>query len=286
MKKFIHLNLKRFDVLDKLGGVNHQGDVFNWGEYITSEIDEYTKNVSQEYDVEFTAYFPETHLISATKGLSKDSQLSVGCQSVYRKDVEIGGNFGAFTTHRPASAMSQLGINHTIIGHFEERLDKNEMYELVGVNDSQIVNKLLNQEIKTAQKRGMKVLYCIGESLEQKDNWQIVLKEQLEIGLANIDLSDVAIAYEPVWAIGPGKTPPTAEQIKEISDYIKTLYPNTPLLYGGGLKKENAAEIANIDSLDGGLIALTRFSGKIGFYPDEYKEIVEAYLGIKDEVLV
>lgn len=286
MKKYIHLNLKRFDVSNEFGGVNHDKNLFNWGTNIVKELDSFTKELSGQNDMDLVMYFPEAHLLPAIAGLSKDSALVVGCQSVYRKDVEIGGNFGAFTTHRPASAMSQLGINHTIIGHFEERLDKNEMYELAGISDSTLINKMLNQEIKMSQKRGMKVLYCIGESLEQKNDWQNVLKEQLEIGLENIDLSDVAIAYEPVWAIGPSKTPPTAVQIKEISDYIKTLYPKTPLLYGGGLKKENAREIASIDSLDGGLIALTRFSGEIGFYPEEYKEIVEEYLGIKNEVLV
>lgn len=280
MKKLIHLNLKRFDVSDKLGGVNHQEDLFNWGESIVSEIDDYTKKISEEHDMEFAAYFPEAHLLTAIKGLSEDSKLGIGCQSVYRKDVEPGGNFGAFTTHRPASAMSQIGIEHTIIGHFEERLDKNELLGLVGVEDPKIVNDILNQEIKAAQKRNMKVLYCIGESLDQKENWQKILKEQLAIGLTDVDMSNLAIAYEPVWAIGPGKTPPTGEQIKEIADYIKTLYPNTPLLYGGGLKKENAAEIASIDSLDGGLIALTRFSGEIGFYPDEYQEIINEYLGL------
>ncbi|NTW37946.1 MAG: triosephosphate isomerase, partial [Syntrophobacteraceae bacterium] len=103
-----------------------------------------------------------------------------------------------------------------------------------------------------------------------------VLGRQLHEGLAGIDPSDIVLAYEPIWAIGPGKTPPSAEQIAAIAADIKRILP-CPLVYGGGLKKENATAIGAIRELDGGLIALTRFTGQIGFHPEEYLEIVDMY---------
>ena len=75
-------------------------------------------------EVEFAMYFPEVHLLNAAKAKTEDSPIKVGCQSVYRADTAVGGNFGAFTTNRPASAMVAAGCETTIIGHCEERNDK------------------------------------------------------------------------------------------------------------------------------------------------------------------
>jgi len=86
-------------------------------------------------------------------------------------------------------------------------------------------------------------------------------------------------AYEPVWAIGPGKTPPDRAYIQMIAQYIKEVSGGMDVVYGGGLKVDNAEMLAAIPEVDGGLIALTRFTGEIGFYPDEYLEIIKTYLG-------
>ncbi len=125
----------------------------------------------------------------------------------------------------------------------------------------------------------MKVLYCIGEKSEEQPNWQQVLREQLEIGLDGVDKSKVVIGYEPVWSIGPGKTPADKPYIQKIARFIKERTGGMDVVYGGGLKKDNAAMLASIAEIDGGLIALTRFQGEIGFYPDEYLEIIRTYLG-------
>lgn len=279
MTKYIHLNLKRFDVLNRLGGVNHQTKINQWASSIMEQVESELIELKKKHDVEFVVYLPEAHLLPALAAQSASQPLAVGCQSVFRKDVSPGGNFGAFTSNRPAAAMKQLGVNHTIIGHFEERLDKKELLQQANVTDFSSVNHVLNQEIKAAQNRQMKVLYCIGEAAEEKAQWQTVLKKQIEEGLAGVDESQIVIAYEPIWAIGPGKTPPTFTEIKEVSDYLKRLKPNIPVIYGGGLKLENAQGMAAIDSLDGGLIALTRFSGEIGFYPEEYLAIIKEYFG-------
>ena len=150
---------------------------------------------------------------------------------------------------------------------------------MAGKEDKTLVNKILNKEIALAIEAGISPLYCIGESLEERQtSWKKVLNLQIEEGLKGIDLTKVKIAYEPLWAIGPGKTPATAEEIKEVTDFIKSIV-NVPVLYGGGLKSDNAASVSKIEGVDGGLIALTRFSGEIGFYPEEYLEIIRLYLG-------
>ena len=206
------------------------------------------------------------------------SGAEVGCQGVYRQDVAPGVNFGAYTTNRPAAAMKALGVSSTIIGHCEERADKLGVLQEAGVSDTAAVNRLLNKEIACAAAQGMSVTYCIGEKAEERVRWQEVLAEQLAVGLAGIDKQRVIIAYEPIWAIGPGKTPPGADVIAPIARFIKDQTGGMPVVYGGGLKQDNAAMLASIPEIDGGLIALTRFQGEIGFYPDEYLDIIRIYM--------
>ena len=279
MKKYLYLNLKRFDILREFGGVNDDTDIKNWSSNIIKKVLEPLKKIKAKSDAEFVMYLPELHLFNALE--AADDTLSVGCQGIFYENVSKDGNFGAFTTHRVAAAMKQIGVKDVIIGHFEERKDKNNLLYMAGKEDKTLVNKILNKEIALAIEAGISPLYCIGESLEERQtSWKEVLKLQIEEGLKGIDLTKVKIAYEPLWAIGPGKTPATAEEIKEVADFIKSIV-NVPVLYGGGLKSDNAASISKIEGVDGGLIALTRFSGEIGFYPEEYLEIIKTYLEVK-----
>ena len=87
------------------------------------------------------------------------------------------------------------------------------------------------------------------------------------------------IAYEPIWSIGPGKTPAGKEYITKIAKFVKEKTNGMDIVYGGGLKQDNAEMLASIDEIDGGLIALTRFQGEIGYYPEEYLEIIRLYMG-------
>ena len=274
--KHIFLNLKRFDIPKDMGGVNSIAPIQEWGSYIVSNTQEQLKEYAGE-DVEFVMYFPEAHLISAANALEENSMVQVGCQSVYREDTAVGGNFGAFTTNRTANAVKAMGCTSTIIGHCEERKDKAGILAEAGVTDTAAVNRLLNKEIKAAIKAGLSVLYCIGESSEEQPRWQEVLKEQLSTGLEGVDTSKVTIAYEPIWAIGPGKIPPDQEYITMIGSFIKEVTGGLDVVYGGGLKVDNAKMLASIPVMDGGLIALTRFQGEIGYYPDEYLEIIKTY---------
>lgn len=276
--KHIYLNLKRFDVPADFGGVNRIAAVTDWASYIVKNTQETLKKYDVS-EVEFGMYFPEMHILNAIEAKTEDSPIKVGCQSVFRDDVNIGGNFGAFTTNRPAASMVAVGCETTIIGHCEERNDKNGILAEAGVTDTDAVNRLLNKEVKAAIAKGLTVLYCIGEKSEELEAWQEVLGKQLEIGLADIDTSKVVIAYEPVWSIGPGKKTADKEYITKISKFVKEKTNGMDVVYGGGLKQDNAEMLASIDEIDGGLIALTRFQGEIGYYPEEYLEIIKLYMG-------
>lgn len=257
--------------------MNRLAPVKAWGAHIVNATQEALSAYAGSA-VEFVQYYPEAHILGAVAARKDGSCIQIGCQGVYRRNTSVGGNFGAFTTNRPASAMAALGVRSCIIGHCEEREDKTGILAEAGVCDSAAVNRLLNQEVKEAVTQGMKVLYCIGEKSEEQVRWQEVLAQQLTIGLANVDKSKVVIAYEPIWSIGPGKTPADKPYIQKVARFIKEATGGMDVVYGGGLKLDNAAMLASIEEIDGGLIALTRFSGEFGFYPSEYLEIIRSYL--------
>ena len=275
--KHIFLNLKRFDIPVELGGVNRLSPVGEWGANIVHR----SEGGLSGYDprqVEFVDFFPEAHILGAAQARGEHSPIRLGCQGVFRADTSVRGNFGAFTTNRPAHAAAALGCEWTLIGHCEERNDKAGVLAEAGVSYTAAVNRILNAEIKAAQAAGLRVLYCVGETEAEQPCWQQVLGEALSIGLDDVDLSKIVIAYEPIWSIGPGKTPADRPYIEKIARFLKKGTGDVDVVYGGGLKADNAAMLASIPEVDGGLIALTRFSGEIGFYPEEYLEIIRLYM--------
>ena len=276
--KHLYLNLKRFDVPVEFGGVNRVAPIKDWGAFIV----ENTQDALAKYDqseVEFAQFFPEAHILGAAAAKNAGSPIKIGCQGVHRADTAVGGNFGAFTTLRPASAARALGCEYVIIGHCEERNFYNDTFAEAGVKDPSATNRILNQEILRATARGLRVLYCIGEKSEEQPQWEEVLGKQLDEGLAGVDRRRVVIGYEPVWSIGPGKTPAGKDYITMIARFVKERTGGMDVVYGGGLKTDNAEMLASIAEIDGGLIALTRFSGEIGWYPNEYLDIIRLYLG-------
>jgi len=305
----IFVNLKRFDVPKQLGGICPQADSEKWIQSVISNTIEFGLGKSER--VHLTYLLPESLLIAALKTKNKfpeseSKQLHIGCQSVFRENIEPGGNFGAFTSNLPASAAINLGCTWTMVGHSEERKDKFDMIaeydarvyrdlnQMQKANDA--INSLLNSAVLKALESGLNVLVCVGETAEergegafgqQKPRITKVLKSQLEMGLKGTEnfsaSKEIVIGYEPRWAIGPGKKPPEADYISFVSDLIKKevkdLYNYNPaVVYGGGLKEENAKMISSIPTIDGGLVALTRFTGDIGFNPDELRSIIDKYL--------
>lgn len=281
-KQHIFVNFKRFDVPVELGGVNRIATVQDWAPTIIKAVLPELEKYSSD-EVEFAQYYPEAHLLNAVEALGDSKALQIGCQGVYKNDVKVGGNFGAFTTQRPAAVAEAIGCTTTIIGHCEERNEKREFLEMAGVKDTAAVNKALNLEVLAAQERGLSVLFCIGERAEEVESWDEVIRTQLLEGLKGADLSKVVVAYEPVWSIGPGKTPADKQYITKVARLVKDTIGDVPVVYGGGLKEQNAEMLASIDEIDGGLIALTRFSGEIGFYPDEYLNIIKLYMNAKEK---
>lgn len=287
--KYIFLNLKRFDIASEYGGVNSISAPAQWGAHIAHELTARLSGIAHSaalHEYQFPVFLPEAHLIPAVSALAESEgciRPHIGCQGVYHADTTKGGNFGAFTTLRTANAMRQLGCTWTIIGHSEERRAKAEYMALAGAEPEHIraaVNTLLMQEVRCARKAGLSVLFCIGETAEEVPRRAEVLSEQLaalDADAGDAGTTETVIGYEPIWAIGPGKTPPSAQEIAQTARIVKTLCAY-PLVYGGGLKKENARAIGAVPELDGGLIALTRFSGDIGFYPQEYSEIIQEYM--------
>ncbi len=306
----IFVNLKRFDVPRRLGGICPKDNPAEWAQWV---IDESVRlSIGTLPDIHVTYFFPEALLIPAITALHACSNkergaIQVGSQGVFREDIVKGGNFGAFTTNLPAAAAKNLGCSWAIIGHSEERKDKFGLFERFDpavASDAAMIQKankmldaVINDEVLCAFTSDLNVLLCVGETAEergegafeeQKPRIEAVLKSQVEIGLQGVTKyypqKQLVIGYEPRWAIGPGKTPPGAEYIGFVSAYIKSvcreLFDIEPsIVYGGGLKEENAAMIAGIDTIDGGLVALTEFTGDIAFEPQGLKAIIETYLG-------
>lgn len=304
----IFVNLKRFDVPKELGGVCNEENPKAWIEDIVDKSVELGLGILEDMMVVYM--LPEAYIIPAIDRLKRYPAerirtLAIGVQGVYRTDVEKGGNFGALTTHLPAAAAVNIGCKGVIIGHCEERRDKQEIIEAfeshITRNEvlreklANVIDSLINKEVLAALKRKMNVLLCIGETAQQRGtgsldevklNVEKVLKGQLERGLVGVkdylDSTNIVVAYEPIWAIGPGKTPPDSEYIAFVSSYIKKitreiLGKELSVVYGGGLKEENAKMISEIDTVDGGLVALTKFTGDIGFSVEDLKVIIDEY---------
>ena len=154
---------------------------------------------------------------------------------------------GAYTGEISASMVKSAGASHVIVGHSERR-------QIFGETD-----EVCNKKLIAALNAGLKVIFCIGETLEQREDFESVLKTEIVDGFASItDFSNIIIAYEPVWAIGTGVVA-TTEDIVKVHTYIKDLVKETfgvdvPVLYGGSVKPSNSKEILALDEVDGVLI--------------------------------
>jgi len=307
--KEIYINLKRFEVPRKWGGLCPLDSPTTWIESVMEESVELGLGSLDELLLVYL--LPEGLIHAATTKLNQypgveTRMIGVGCQGVHWEDIRPGKNFGAFTSNLPASAARSLGSTWAIVGHSEERRAKLQVIQSYDphVEDraenrlraSQAVDQLVGEEVQCALGAGLNVLLCVGESAAQRGEGRFeaqqprieaVLKSQLLTNLQGVsdDLGErrVVIGYEPIWAIGPGKTPPGEEYISFISAYIQSVVRDKlnlelSIVYGGGLKEDNAGMIAGIETIDGGLVALTRFTGEIGFDVAGLKGIIEKYI--------
>ena len=176
----------------------------------------------------------------------QETNIHVGAQNMHWKES------GAYTGEISPDMLKCINVEYVIIGHSERRQYFNETDETV------------NLKVKSALEHGLKPIVCVGESLEQKEagNTEKIITSQVAKALEGLtldDLSNTIIAYEPIWAIGTGKTA-TAEDannsIKAIRNKIKELFntDDVTILYGGSVKPENAKELFSMPDIDGGLV--------------------------------
>ena len=191
---------------------------------------------------------PFTSLSEASK-LLKGSIIKLGAQNMHFEEN------GAFTGEVSSSMLKSAGCEYVILGHSERRTIFNESDELI------------NKKIKKALSSGLKPIFCVGELLEERENGSTndVVKRQVLKGLEGISASDmknIIIAYEPVWAIGTGKTA-TPDQAQEVHEFIRDLIEieyslevanDITIQYGGSVKPDNAKELLSQKDIDGALV--------------------------------
>ena len=185
-------------------------------------------------------YCPPNTLIRPMSKRLKNSNLEVGAQNCHEND-----DYGAFTGQVNSRMLKSVGAKYVILGHSENRK--------AGENDN-----LINLKIKSAIKVGLKVIFCVGETLKEKKNKKTtqVLKKQIEKGLQSIkNKSKIIIAYEPVWSIGTGLIPKSEDLIKSVLFIRNKFGRKSPkILYGGSVNGDNINQLKNIKSIDGFLI--------------------------------
>ncbi len=191
----------------------------------------------------------------------KDALYKLGAQNCHWE------NEGAFTGEISVNMLESCGVDYVILGHSERRHIFNETDEWI------------NKKVKAVLDGGLKPILCIGETLDQRKSNETkdVLFHQLKDDLSGIEkLDDVVIAYEPVWAIGTGETA-TIEQVGEAHNWVRNILSDfysrdiaddTPILYGGSVKPENAEELFGINDVNGFLI------GGASLKIDPFKEII------------
>ncbi|MDA9084739.1 triose-phosphate isomerase [Candidatus Pelagibacter sp.] len=185
-------------------------------------------------------YCPPYTLLNSFSKKFKNCQIGIGGQNCHEKD-----NFGAYTGFVNSNMLKNIGAHFVIIGHSENR--KN------GESD-----KLINKKIRSALKAKLKVIFCIGETLNEKrkQKTKLILSKQIKVGLMNIkNKSNIFIAYEPVWAIGSG-TIPKSKDLFRIIEFIKSKFKvKLPkVLYGGSVNPQNIINLKEINNIDGFLI--------------------------------
>ena len=208
---------------------------------------------------------PFIHLATVSE-LLKDSVIAVSAENCANKAS------GAYTGEVSAEMVKSTGAEYVILGHSERREYYNETPEI------------LKEKVDLALANGLKVIFCIGESLEQREanEQEAVCKAELAGSVFHLTADqwkNIVIAYEPIWAIGTGKTA-TAEQAQEIHAFIRScvaevygaeVAAETSILYGGSCKGSNAPELFSKEDIDGGLI------GGASLKAADFKAIIDAW---------
>lgn len=221
------------------------------------------RELYKDTDVQTAICAPFTNL-EALKEAFAGTEIKVGAQNVHFADE------GAFTGEISVSMLEEIGVDFCIVGHSERR-------QYFGETDETV-----NKKLKKLFEGPIRPILCVGESLEERDADKAfdVVGGQIKADLDGIDAADVkklVIAYEPIWAIGTGRTA-TPDQAEEMCAFIrKTLIElygeevsdEVIIQYGGSVKPANATEIMNMDEIDGALV------GGASLKPEDFMEIID-----------
>ena len=194
---------------------------------------------------------------------AQNTNIKIGAQNMHFEEK------GAYTGEVSAKMLKSINVEYVIIGHSERRQYFNETDETV------------NKKLKAAFENGLKPIVCVGETLEQREEGKAVevITKQTELaleGLTKEQVKSTIIAYEPIWAIGTGKTATSEDAnnaIKEIRNKIEQIYgkevaEDVIIQYGGSVKSKNAKELFTMSDIDGGLV------GGASLDPEEFSKIV------------
>ncbi len=225
--------------------------------------------VAEIKDVRIAVCPPFPYLIPIVETL-QGSQIKVGAQNMHFEKQ------GAFTGEVSGDMLRDIGCTYVIIGHSERR-------HIFGEDDS-----VINKKIRKALEIGLKPILCVGEQLEEREagKTEQIVETQIKRGLENISadqMMNITIAYEPVWAIGTGKTA-TPEQAQDVHRFIRdwledrynqTLAEKICIQYGGSVNQENAKTLMNQTDIDGALV------GGASLKAEHFSSIIKAAIQIK-----
>ena len=238
----------------------------NWKmNMLPNETIEYIENFSKlvkNSENEVILCVPYTDLFYALM-TAQNTNIKIGAQNVHFEEK------GAYTGEISPKMLKSIGVEYVIIGHSERRQYFSETDETV------------NKKIKAAFENELKPIVCVGETLKQRESGEaeniITTQTRLALkGLTDTQVKNTIIAYEPIWAIGTGKTSTSEDannSIKAIRNEIKKIYGEDVsdcviIQYGGSVKSSNAKELFETSDIDGGLV------GGASLKPDEFAQIV------------
>ena len=228
-------------------------------------IKSFLVETGDDTDVEVVIIPPFTALLKASELISASYSLKLGAQNMNAHKS------GAYTGEISAAMLRELFVRYVVLGHSERR-------QLFGETDA-----VINEKVRAAHEAALKPIFCVGETLEERDADQVeeVLARQLRAGLAGLshkEIQETVVAYEPVWAIGTGRTA-TPQQAQDAHAFIRREIANIAdasvaervrLQYGGSVKPGNAAVLLAEPDIDGALV------GGASLDPRDFAEIVKA----------
>ena len=249
----------------------------NWKMHMTQSesetfISTFQREIGDFDEVEIVIIPPFTAISKVSELLAQTQTIKVGAQNMHWE------RSGAFTGEISPMMLRELFVRYVVLGHSERRA-------LFGETD-----EIVNRKVRAAHEEKLRPILCIGETLAQREKGQVekVLSGQLRASLADVDakeLLETVIAYEPVWAIGTGKTA-TAEQAQEAHAFIRSTLremsdestaDKVRIQYGGSVKSDNARELLSQPDIDGALV------GGASLDPRSFAQIVQA--GVPNDVV-